>query len=102
VHLAKLLRSGGNVLLLDEPTNDLDVETLRALEEALLAFPGAALVISHDRWFLDRVATHILAYEDDGSVIFHEGNFSEYEEDRKARLGAAAEQPHRVKYRKLK
>jgi len=102
LHLAKLLKQGANVLLLDEPTNDLDVETLRALEEALLAFPGAALVISHDRWFLDRVATHILAYEDDGSVIFHEGNFSEYEEDRKARLGAAAEQPHRVKYRKLK
>jgi ATP-binding cassette ChvD family protein len=102
LHLAKLLKQGANVLLLDEPTNDLDVETLRALEEALLAFPGAALVISHDRWFLDRVATHILAYEDDGSVIFHEGNFTEYEEDRKARLGAAAEQPHRVKYRKLK
>jgi ATP-binding cassette ChvD family protein len=102
LHLAKLLKQGANVLLLDEPTNDLDVETLRALEEALLAFPGAALVISHDRWFLERVATHILAYEDDGSVIFHEGNFSEYEEDRKARLGAAAEQPHRVKYRKLK
>ncbi|KGE02666.1 energy-dependent translational throttle protein EttA [Pseudohaliea rubra] len=102
LHLAKLLKQGANVLLLDEPTNDLDVETLRALEEALLAFPGAALVISHDRWFLDRVATHILAYEDDGSVVFHEGNFTEYEEDRKARLGAAAEQPHRVKYRKLK
>jgi len=102
LHLAKLLKQGANVLLLDEPTNDLDVETLRALEEALLAFPGAALVISHDRWFLDRVATHILAYEDDGSVHFHEGNFTEYEEDRKARLGAAAEQPHRVKYRKLK
>jgi ATP-binding cassette ChvD family protein len=102
LHLAKLLKQGANVLLLDEPTNDLDVETLRALEEALLAFPGAALVISHDRWFLDRVATHILAYEDDGNVVFHEGNFTEYEEDRKARLGAAAEQPHRVKYRKLK
>ncbi|MEQ8262643.1 energy-dependent translational throttle protein EttA [Pseudohaliea sp.] len=102
LHLAKLLKQGANVLLLDEPTNDLDVETLRALEEALLAFPGAALVISHDRWFLDRVATHILAYEDDGSVVFHEGNFTEYEEDRKARLGAAAEQPHRVKYRRLK
>jgi len=90
------------VLLLDEPTNDLDVETLRALEEALLAFPGAAMVISHDRWFLDRIATHILAYEDDGNVVFHEGNFSDYEEDHRARLGAAAEQPHRVKYRKLK
>jgi len=102
LHLAKLLKQGANVLLLDEPTNDLDVETLRALEEALLAFPGAAMVISHDRWFLDRIATHILAYEDDGSVVFHEGNFSEYEEDRRARLGSAADQPHRVPYRKLK
>ncbi len=102
LHLAKLLKQGANVLLLDEPTNDLDVETLRALEEALLAFPGSAMVISHDRWFLDRIATHILAYEDDGGVVFHEGNFSDYEEDRKARLGAAAEQPHRVPYRKLK
>ena len=102
LHLAKLLKQGANVLLLDEPTNDLDVETLRALEEALLAFPGSAMVISHDRWFLDRVATHILAYEDDGGVVFHEGNFSDYEEDRRARLGAAAEQPHRVPYRKLK
>jgi sulfate-transporting ATPase len=102
LHLAKLLKQGANVLLLDEPTNDLDVETLRALEEALLAFPGCALVISHDRWFLDRIATHILAYEDDGNVVFHEGNFSDYEEDRKRRLGSAANQPHRVKYRKLK
>tara|TARA_R110000823_G_scaffold198080_7_gene329203 strand:- start:5110 stop:6774 length:1665 start_codon:yes stop_codon:yes gene_type:complete len=102
LHLAKLLKQGANVLLLDEPTNDLDVETLRALEEALLAFPGAALVISHDRWFLDRIATHILAYEDDGNVVFHEGNFSDYEADHKARLGAAADQPKRVKYRKLK
>jgi len=102
LHLAKLLKQGANVLLLDEPTNDLDVETLRALEEALLAFPGAALVISHDRWFLDRIATHILAYEDDGGVVFHEGNFTDYEEDRHQRLGAAADQPHRVKYRKLK
>jgi len=102
LHLAKLLKQGANVLLLDEPTNDLDVETLRALEEALLAFPGAALVISHDRWFLDRIATHILAFEDDGNVEFYEGNFSEYEEDHKARLGAAADQPQRVKYRKLK
>jgi sulfate-transporting ATPase len=102
LHLAKLLKQGANVLLLDEPTNDLDVETLRALEEALLAFPGAALVISHDRWFLDRIATHILAYEDDGNVVFHEGNFSDYEEDRHQRLGAAADQPHRVPYRKLK
>jgi len=102
LHLAKLLKQGANVLLLDEPTNDLDVETLRALEEALLAFPGSALVISHDRWFLDRIATHILAYEDDGGVVFHEGNFTDYEEDRRKRLGAAAEQPHRVKYKKLK
>jgi ATP-binding cassette ChvD family protein len=102
LHLAKLLKQGANVLLLDEPTNDLDVETLRALEEALLTFPGAAMVISHDRWFLDRIATHILAYEDDGGVVFHEGNFSDYEEDRKARLGAAADQPQRLKYRKLK
>jgi len=101
LHLAKLLKQGGNVLLLDEPTNDLDVETLRALEEAVLAFPGSALVISHDRWFLDRIATHILAYEDDGSVVFHEGNFSEYEEDRVARLGKDAEVPSRVKHRKL-
>jgi sulfate-transporting ATPase len=102
LHLAKLLKLGANVLLLDEPTNDLDVETLRALEEALLAFPGSAMVISHDRWFLDRISTHILAYEDDGGVIFHEGNFSDYEEDRKARLGEAANQPHRIKYKKLK
>ncbi len=102
LHLAKLLKQGANVLLLDEPTNDLDVETLRALEEALLAFPGAAMVISHDRWFLDRIATHILAYEDDGGIVFHEGNFSDYEDDRKKRLGAAADQPQRVKYRKLK
>ena len=102
LHLAKLLKQGANVLLLDEPTNDLDVETLRALEEALLAFPGAALVISHDRWFLDRIATHILAYEDDGGVVFHEGNFTDYEEDRRKRLGAEADQPHRIKYKKLK
>ena len=83
LHLAKLLKQGANVLLLDEPTNDLDVETLRALEEALLAFPGAAMVISHDRWFLDRITTHILAYEDGGDVVFHEGNFTDYEEDRR-------------------
>ena len=102
LHLAKLLKRGANVLLLDEPTNDLDVETLRALEEALLAFPGAALVISHDRWFLDRIATHILAFEDDGKVVFHEGNFSDYETDHHARLGDAADQPHRIKYKKLK
>ncbi|NDH40656.1 MAG: energy-dependent translational throttle protein EttA [Gammaproteobacteria bacterium] len=102
LHLAKLLKQGANVLLLDEPTNDLDVETLRALEEALLAFPGSALVISHDRWFLDRIATHILAYEDDGDVVFHEGNYTDYEEDRKSRVGAAAAVPSRVKHRKLK
>jgi len=101
VHLAKLLQSGGNVLLLDEPTNDLDVETLRALEEALLAFPGCALVISHDRWFLDRIATHILAFEDEGRVTWFDGNFSDYEADRITRLGTDALQPHRVKYRKL-
>ncbi|MFP4155633.1 MAG: energy-dependent translational throttle protein EttA, partial [Halothiobacillaceae bacterium] len=97
----KLLKSGGNVLLLDEPTNDLDVETLRALEEALLDFPGSALVISHDRWFLDRIATHILAFEDDGSVVFFEGNFQEYEEDRHKRLGSDADQPKRLKYTRL-
>ena len=102
LHLAKLLKQGANVLLLDEPTNDLDVETLRALEEAVLAFPGSAMVISHDRWFLDRVATHILAYEDDGGVVFHEGNYTDYEEDRQKRLGAQAQAPQRVKYRKLK
>ncbi|MFP4272516.1 MAG: energy-dependent translational throttle protein EttA [Halothiobacillaceae bacterium] len=101
VHLAKLLKSGGNVLLLDEPTNDLDVETLRALEQALLDFPGSALVISHDRWFLDRIATHILAFEDDGSVVFFEGNFQEYEEDRHKRLGSDADQPKRLKYTRL-
>ncbi|MFW6021229.1 MAG: energy-dependent translational throttle protein EttA [Guyparkeria sp.] len=101
VHLAKLLKSGGNVLLLDEPTNDLDVETLRALETALLDFPGSVLVISHDRWFLDRIATHMLAFEDDGSVVFFEGNFQEYEADRKKRLGDAADQPKRVKYTRL-
>ncbi|MFT5483297.1 MAG: sulfate-transporting ATPase [Halieaceae bacterium] len=101
LHLAKLLRQGGNVLLLDEPTNDLDVETLRALEEAILAFPGCAMVISHDRWFLDRIATHILAYEDDGAVVFHEGNFSDYEEERHKRMGAAADQPKRLKYTRL-
>jgi ATP-binding cassette ChvD family protein len=100
LHLAKLLKQGANVLLLDEPTNDLDIETLRALEEALLAFPGCAIVISHDRWFLDRIATHILAYEGDSQVTFFEGNYSEYEEDRKKRLGQNA-QPHRVRYRRL-
>ena len=101
LHLAKLLKQGANVLLLDEPTNDLDVETLRALEDAVQAFPGSAMVISHDRWFLDRIATHILAYEDDGTVVFHEGNYSEYEEDRRARLGRDADVPSRIKLRKL-
>lgn len=101
LHLAKLLKQGANVLLLDEPTNDLDVETLRALEDAVQAFPGSAMVISHDRWFLDRIATHILAYEDDGTVVFHEGNYSEYEEDRRARVGREADVPSRVKHRKL-
>lgn len=102
LHLAKLLKSGGNLLLLDEPTNDLDIETLRALEEALLAFPGCAVVISHDRWFLDRVATHMLAFEDDGQITWFEGNFADYEADRVRRLGADAAQPHRLKYKKLK
>ena len=101
VHLAKMLREGANVLLLDEPTNDLDVNTLRALEEALENFAGCAVVISHDRWFLDRIATHMLAFEGDSKVVWFEGNYSEYEEDRKARLGAAADQPHRIKYRQL-
>ena len=101
VHLAKLLKSGGNVLLLDEPTNDLDVETLRALEEALLAFPGCVVVISHDRWFLDRIATHILAFEGDSQVVWYEGNFADYEEDKKRRLGEDAINPHRIKYRRI-
>ena len=101
VHLAKLLTTGGNVLLLDEPTNDLDVDTLRALEAGLESFPGCAVVISHDRWFLDRVATHVLAFEGDSQVRWFEGNFSEYEEWRKKELGAAADQPHRIKYKKL-
>ena len=101
LHLAKLLKSGGNVLLLDEPTNDLDVETLRALEEAILAFPGSALIISHDRWFLDRVATHILAFEGDSQVEFFPGTYSEYEADRKKRLGDEADQPHRIKYKRI-
>lgn len=101
VHLAKLLSSGGNVLLLDEPTNDLDVETLRALEEAMLSFPGCALVISHDRWFLDRVATHILAFEGDSKVEFFSGNYTDYEADRIKRLGDKAKQPHRIRYKKL-
>jgi ATP-binding cassette ChvD family protein len=101
VHLAKVLKSGGNVLLLDEPTNDLDVETLRALEEALLAFPGCAVVISHDRWFLDRIATHILAFEGNSEVVWFEGNFHEYEEDLKRRKGEEAAQPHRIRYKPL-
>ncbi|MBN1239052.1 MAG: ATP-binding cassette domain-containing protein, partial [Gammaproteobacteria bacterium] len=101
VHLAKLLRSGGNLLLLDEPTNDLDVETLRALEEALLSFPGCAVVISHDRWFLDRIATHILAFEGDSEVVFFEGNYADYAEDLKRRKGDHADQPHRVRYKRL-
>jgi sulfate-transporting ATPase len=101
VHLAKLLKSGGNLLLLDEPTNDLDVETLRALEEAILAFPGCVVVISHDRWFLDRIATHILAFEGDSRVTWFEGNYADYEEDRHRRLGAEADQPHRIRYRPL-
>jgi len=101
VHLAKLLKSGGNVLLLDEPTNDLDVETLRALEEALLDFPGCAVVISHDRWFLDRIATHMLAFEGDSQVTWFEGNYADYEADRKRRLGTDAEQPHRIKFKRL-
>jgi sulfate-transporting ATPase len=101
VHLAKLLKSGGNLLLLDEPTNDLDVETLRALEEALLVFPGCAVVISHDRWFLDRIATHILAFEGDSRAVWFEGNFADYEADRHRRLGVEADQPHRIKYRRL-
>jgi ATP-binding cassette ChvD family protein len=101
VHLAKMLKSGANVLLLDEPTNDLDVDTLRALEEALMEFAGCAVVISHDRWFLDRLATHILAFEGDSKVVWFEGNFEAYEADRKRRLGAEAEQPHRIKYKPL-
>jgi ATP-binding cassette ChvD family protein len=101
VHLAKLLKSGGNVLLLDEPTNDLDVDTLRALEDAILAFAGCVVVISHDRWFLDRIATHILAFEGDSRTVYFQGNFQDYEADRKKRLGADADRPHRIKYRKL-
>ena len=100
VHLAKLLRLGANLLLLDEPTNDLDVETLRALEEALLNFPGAAMVISHDRW-LDRIATHILAFEGDSRVVWQEGNYTDYEADRKRRLGKEAAQPHRIRYKPI-
>ena len=101
VHLAKLLKKGGNLLLLDEPTNDLDVDTLRALEEALLTFAGCVVVISHDRWFLDRIATHILAFEDEGRVIWSEGSYADYEADRKKRLGAEADRPHRLRYKRL-
>jgi ATP-binding cassette ChvD family protein len=101
VNLAKLLRSGGNVLMLDEPTNDLDVDTLRALEDGLLSFAGCVVVISHDRWFLDRIATHMLAFEGDSQVVWFEGNYQDYEADRKRRLGAAADQPHRIRYKKL-
>ncbi|MXW90682.1 MAG: energy-dependent translational throttle protein EttA [Rhodospirillaceae bacterium] len=101
VHLAKVLKSGANLLLLDEPTNDLDVDTMRALEEALLAFAGSVMVISHDRWFLDRICTHILAFEGDSRAVWNEGNWQDYEEDRRKRMGEAAEQPHRIKYRRL-
>ena len=101
VHLARMLKQGANVLLLDEPTNDLDVNTMRALEEALESFAGCAVIISHDRWFLDRIATHILAFEGESQVRFFDGNYSEYEADRKRRLGIDAERPHRISYRKL-
>jgi ATPase subunit of ABC transporter with duplicated ATPase domains len=101
LHLAKMLRSGANLLLLDEPTNDLDVDTLRALEDALLDFAGCAVVISHDRWFLDRIATHMLAFEDEGRVIWVEGNYTDCEADRRKRLGAEAERPHRLRFKKL-
>ena len=101
LHLAKLLQSGGNLLLLDEPTNDLDVDTLRALEDALLGFSGCSVVISHDRWFLDRIATHVLAFEGDSHVEWFEGNYEDYEKDRRKRLGADADQPHRIKYRRI-
>jgi len=101
VHLARMLKSGANVLLLDEPTNDLDVNTMRALEEALENFGGCALVISHDRWFLDRIVTHLLAFEGESKAVWFDGNYTEYESDRRARLGEAASQPHRIKYRHL-
>src|SRR4029077_5017100 len=101
VHLAKVLRAGGNLLLLDEPTNDLDVETLRALEDALLAFPGSAVVISHHRWFLDRIATHILAFEGNSEVVFFQGNYADYAEDLRRRKGDDADQPHRIRYKRL-
>ena len=101
VHLAKLLRTGANVLLLDEPTNDLDVDTLRAIEDALLEFAGCVVVISHDRWFLDRIATHILAFEGESQAVWFQGNYQDYEADRRRRLGSAADRPHRIKYRRL-
>jgi len=101
VHLAKMLKTAANVILLDEPTNDLDVDTLRALEEALLEFPGCAVIITHDRWFLDRIATHILAFEGESQVVWFEGNYADYEADRKRRLGAEADQPHRLHYKPL-
>ncbi|MFO7640885.1 MAG: ATP-binding cassette domain-containing protein, partial [Candidatus Competibacteraceae bacterium] len=101
VHLAKTLKAGANVIMLDEPTNDLDVNTLRALEDALENFAGCAIVVSHDRWFLDRIATHILAFEGDSQVVWFEGNYADYEADRKRRLGVEADQPHRIRYRKL-
>ncbi|MCD6074831.1 MAG: energy-dependent translational throttle protein EttA, partial [Rhodospirillales bacterium] len=101
VHLAKVLKSGANVILLDEPTNDLDVDTLRALEEGILEFPGCVAITSHDRWFLDRIATHIIAFEGDSQVVWFEGNYADYEADKKRRLGDAADQPHRIKYRPL-
>jgi ATPase subunit of ABC transporter with duplicated ATPase domains len=102
VHLARTLRQGGNLLLLDEPTNDLDVDTLRALEDALVDFVGCVAVISHDRWFLDRIATHILAFEDEGRVVWSEGSYTDYEADRRKRLGAEAERPHRLRYKRLR
>ena len=101
VHLAKMLKAGANLILLDEPTNDLDVETLSSLEAALEDFPGCAVIISHDRFFLDRIATHILSFEGDSHVEWFEGNFADYEEDKKRRLGASADQPHRMRYKKL-
>jgi sulfate-transporting ATPase len=101
VHLAKVVKEGGNLLLLDEPTNDLDVDTLRALEDALLGFAGCAVVISHDRWFLNRIATHMLAFEGDSAAVWFEGNYEDYEADRKKRLGAAADTPHRIRYKPL-
>jgi ATPase subunit of ABC transporter with duplicated ATPase domains len=101
VHLAKMLKRGANLLLLDEPTNDLDVNTLRALEEAVQDFAGCAVVVSHDRWFLDRVATHVLAFEGDSQVVWFDGNFSDYEANRRRRLGIAADVPHRIKYKRL-